>query len=96
MEISKEEFENIANLSALSSDKINENLRLDLGKIISRFESLKKIDTSNIHPTAHVTNLENALREDISDKELDNENIMLNSPDSNSGQIKVPRVFENE
>ena len=61
MEISKEEFENIANLSALSSDKINENLRLDLGKIISRFESLKKIDTSNIHPTAHVTNLENAL-----------------------------------
>ena len=96
MEISKEEFKNIADLSALSVDKINDNLRSDLGKIISRFESLKKIDTEKIDPTAHVTNLENSLREDISEKEIDTDDILSNASEINSGEIKIPRVFENE
>ena len=96
MEISKEEFKNIADLSALSVDKINDNLRSDLGKIISRFESLKKIDTEKIDPTAHVTNLENSLREDISEKGIDTDDILSNAPEINSGEIKIPRVFENE
>ncbi|MCH2674086.1 MAG: Asp-tRNA(Asn)/Glu-tRNA(Gln) amidotransferase subunit GatC [Dehalococcoidia bacterium] len=96
MEISKEEFKNIADLSALSVDKINDNLRSDLGKIISRFESLKKIDTEKIYPTAHVTNLENSLREDISEKGIDTDDILSNAPEINSGEIKIPRVFENE
>ena len=96
MEISKEEFKNIADLSALSVDKINDNLRSDLGKIISRFESLKKIDTEKIYPTAHVTNLENSLREDISEKGIDTDDILSNAPEINLGEIKIPRVFENE
>ena len=96
MEISKEEFKNIADLSALSVDKINDNLRSYLGKIISRFESLKKIDTEKIYPTAHVTNLENSLREDISEKGIDTDDILSNAPEINAGEIKIPRVFENE
>ena len=96
MEISKEEFENIANLSALSPGKVNQNLKSDLEKIISRFESLKQIDTNGIDPTAHVTNLENSLREDESAQELDNDSILHNAPETISGQIKIPRVFENE
>ena len=96
MEISKEEFENIANLSALSADKVNQNLKSDLEKIISRFESLKQIDTQTVEPTAHVTNLENSLRDDESINELDNEKILQNAPETTSGQIKIPRVFDNE
>ena len=96
MEISKEEFENIANLSALSPGKVNQNLKSDLEKIISRFESLKQIDTQTVEPTAHVTNLENSLRDDESINELDNEKILHNAPETNSGQIKIPRVFDNE
>ena len=96
MEISKEEFENIANLSALSPDKVNQSLRSDLEKIISRFESLNQIYTNGINPTAHVTNLENSLRDDESINELDNEKILQNAPETNSGQIKIPRVFDNE
>ena len=96
MEISKEEFKNIANLSALSADKINQNLKSDLEKIISRFQSLNQIDTQTVEPTAHVTNLENSLRDDESINELDNENILSNAPETTSGQIKIPRVFDNE
>ena len=96
MEISKEEFKNIANLSALSADKINQNLKSDLEKIISRFQSLNQIDTQTVEPTAHVTNLENSLRDDESINELDNENILYNAPETTSGQIKIPRVFDNE
>ena len=44
----------------------------------------------------HVTNLENSLREDESIEELDNESILHNAPETTSGQIKIPRVFENE
>ena len=47
-------------------------------------------------PTAHVTNLENSLREDVANKVLSHEEILSNAPQINSGQIKIPRVFENE
>ena len=93
MEISKEEFENIANLSALSPGKVNQNLKSDLEKIISRFESLKQIDTNGIDPTAHVTNLENSLREDESAQELDNDSILHNAPETTcsvASQISPP------
>ena len=96
MKISKEEFENLADLASLSFTSDNSNLSDDLEKILSRFESLSKIDTSNIPPTSHVTNLYNSLREDNNEKILSNEEILENSPDSSLGQIKIPRVFDNE
>tara|TARA_B110000438_G_scaffold277216_1_gene299657 strand:- start:5416 stop:5706 length:291 start_codon:yes stop_codon:yes gene_type:complete len=96
MKISKKEFENIASLAALSFDESSSSILKDLERIISRFESLKKINTDNVVPTAHVTNLENSLREDIANKVLSHEEILSNAPQINSGQIKIPRVFENE
>ena len=39
---------------------------------------------------------ENSLRDDESINELDNENILYNAPETTSGQIKIPRVFDNE
>ena len=80
-------------LSIIKPDAVSKNI---IGKIISRFESLKKIHTEKIHPTAHVTNLENSLREDISEKGIDTDDILSNAPEINSGEIKIPRVFENE
>ena len=96
MKISKKEFENLADLASLSFASDNSNLSEDLEKILSRFESLSKIDTSNIPPTYHVTNLSNSLREDRDEKILSNKEILENSPDSSSGQIKISRVFDNE
>ena len=43
-----------------------------------------------------MTNLSNSLREDIDEKILSNEEILETSPDSSLGQIKIPRVFDNE
>ena len=65
-------------------------------KSLKIFESLKKINTDNVVPTAHVTNLENSLREDVANKVLSHEEILSNAPQINSGQIKIPRVFDNE
>ena len=96
MKISKEEFENLADLASLSVTSDNTELSKDLEKILTRFESLSKIDTSNIPPTSHVTNLYNSLREDTDEKILSNEEILENSPDSSLGQIKIARVFDNE
>lgn len=96
MKISKEEFENIAKLSALSFDDSSFSILSDLERIISRFKSLEKINTDNIAPTAHVTNLENSLREDIDSKILSHEEVLSNAPEINLGQIKIPRVFDNE
>jgi len=96
MKISKKEFENLSKLASLSFESNNENIVSDLEKILSRFESLSKIDTANVEPTSHVTNLQNSMREDKSKTILSNEEILKNSPENTSGQIKIPRVFDNE
>ncbi len=96
MKISKKEFENLSKLASLSFDSNNENIVSDLEKILSRFESLSKIDTTNVEPTSHVTNLQNSMREDKTKTILSNEEILKNSPEKTSGQIKIPRVFDNE
>ncbi len=96
MKISKEEFENLSKLASLSFDSNKENIVKDLEKILTRFESLSKIDTSNVEPTSHVTNLLNSMRDDDNKTILSNEEILQNSPENTSGQIKIPRVFDNE
>lgn len=96
MKISKKEFENLSKLASLSFKSNNENIVSDLEKILSRFESLSKIDTFNVEPTSHVTNLQNSMREDKTKTILSNEEILKNSPENTSGQIKIPRVFDNE
>tara|TARA_Y100001970_G_C13731942_1_gene601895 strand:+ start:73 stop:363 length:291 start_codon:yes stop_codon:yes gene_type:complete len=96
MKISKKEFENLADLASLAFTSDNSDISKDLEKILTRFESLSKIDTSNVPPTSHVTNLSNSLREDNDEKVLSNEEILQNSPDSSLGQIKIARVFDNE
>ena len=64
MKISKKEFDDLSQLASLSFDSDNENIVSDLEKILSRFESLSKIDTFNVEPTSHVTSLQNSMRED--------------------------------
>ena len=97
MKISKEEFEKIANLSALKFDiENNDKLIDDLGRILSRFQSLQKIDTSNVPPTAHVTNLVNSLREDKDSQILNKKDVLSNAKEINMQQVKIPRVFDNE
>lgn len=97
MKISKEEFEKIANLSALKFDvDNNDKLIDDLGRILSRFQSLQKIDTTNIAPTAHVTNLVNSLREDKDSQILNEKDVLSNAKEINMQQVKIPRVFDNE
>ena len=97
MKISKEEFEKIANLSALKFDiDNNDKLIDDLGRILSRFQSLQKIDTSNVPPTAHVTNLVNSLREDKDSQILNKKDVLSNAKEINMQQVKIPRVFDNE
>tara|TARA_Y100000768_G_scaffold388499_1_gene384729 strand:- start:434 stop:724 length:291 start_codon:yes stop_codon:yes gene_type:complete len=96
MKISKKEFENLSKLASLSFDSDEEKILEELEKILSRFESLSQIDTSNVEPTSHVTNLLNSMRDDKSKEILSNQEILNNSPDKTSGQIKIPRVFENE
>ena len=97
MKISKEEFEKIANLSALKFDiENNDKLIDDLGRILSRFQSLQKIDTTNVSPTAHVTNLVNSLREDKDSQILNKKDVLSNAKEINMQQVKIPRVFDNE
>ena len=96
MKISKEEFENLSKLASLSFDSNKENIVNELEKILTRFEALSKIDTSNVEPTSHVTNLLNSMRDDSNKIILSNEEILQNSPENTLGQIKIPRVFDNE
>lgn len=93
--ISSDDVQYLAQLSNLQLDKAEtEALRTDLEAIISYFEQLSELDTSGVEPTYQVTDLENVWREDVVDTYgVSHEELLELAPDSDSEQIKVPKVL---
>jgi aspartyl-tRNA(Asn)/glutamyl-tRNA(Gln) amidotransferase subunit C len=83
--------------AALAKIKLDreEEVRLasELGKILSHFESIKEIDTSNVEPTYSVLDVVNRLREDEPKSPLTQEDAMANAGDKKDGYFKSPKAF---
>ena len=52
------------------------------------------MDTDGVEPTTHVLHLSNVMREDEVRESLPIEKVLLNAPDEEDDQIKVPAVLE--
>ena len=74
----------------------SEKLTEQLSKILSYFESLKKINTDSIQPTSHVIPLQNVFREDTLKKSLAQEEVLAIAPKRQGPFIKVLRVIETQ
>lgn len=93
--ISKEEVKHVAHLArlAVTEDEVDKFTQ-QLDAIITYFEELNELDTTDIEPTSHVLNMKNVLREDVQKLGLPVEEVLKNAPDQKDGQFRVPATFE--
>jgi aspartyl-tRNA(Asn)/glutamyl-tRNA(Gln) amidotransferase subunit C len=92
--ITKDEVRHIAGLARIGmSEKDIEKFAADLSVVLDWIEQLKEVDVTGVEPTAHITGMENRLREDA---QIDFENkkgIVNLFPESQDGYGKVKSVL---
>jgi aspartyl-tRNA(Asn)/glutamyl-tRNA(Gln) amidotransferase subunit C len=95
MSVTKEDVQYIAHLARLQvSDKEAEGLKEDMNKILDYMYDLSEVDTSDVEPLEHVTDLEYRLREDEAKEPVDHEDALKNAPDADTDYFRVPRVID--
>jgi aspartyl-tRNA(Asn)/glutamyl-tRNA(Gln) amidotransferase subunit C len=99
MAITKEIIEYIAMLARLQLDENEESSMVsDISRIISYFDKLKELDTSNIDAMEFLSTdedvFENALRDDVVGKSYDREELLHPEEEEGSEYFTVPRVVE--
>jgi len=78
---------------ALADDEIDA-LQIDIGNILGYIQQLSELDTTGVEPTYQVTGLQNVWRDDkIDDYGIDRDELLALAPESQNGQIKVPKVL---
>lgn len=97
MAISPEEVEKIAKLSHLKlSEQEKEMMKEKISSILSYVDRLAEADTNGIEATAHISGVENVLRDDeVRDCDPETRASIINSfPERDGDQLKVRPVFE--
>lgn len=93
--LTKEEVKHVAHLARLAiTEEEAEKFTEQLVKITDFAEQLNELDTTNVEPTSHVLPLKNVFREDVAQKGLDREKMLLNVKEHENGQVKVPPILE--
>jgi len=93
--VSIEDVKKLANLSKLSlSEDELKKYKQEIENILGYVEQLNSIDTDGVEETSQVTGISNSTREDkIKDYGTSKQQLLSNSPDQESGYIKVRRVL---
>ncbi len=93
--ISMEQVKHVAHLARLGiTEQEAEKMQKELDLMISFAELLNELDTDEVKPTFHVLDMQNVMREDISQKGLPIEEVLKNAPDSKDGHIRVPSIMD--
>jgi aspartyl-tRNA(Asn)/glutamyl-tRNA(Gln) amidotransferase subunit C len=93
--ISRQEVEYVAKLARLNlSEEEAEKYTEQLNAILEFAGKLNELDTSNIEPTSHVLDVYNVMRDDEVRPSVEREKALLNAPEEEDGQFKVPAVME--
>ncbi|MED4600315.1 Asp-tRNA(Asn)/Glu-tRNA(Gln) amidotransferase subunit GatC [Paenibacillus validus] len=95
MSITIKDVEHVAALARLElSEQDKERFAGQLSAILKYAEQLNQLDTDDVEPTSHAMPLVNVMREDTVRPSLPIDKVLLNAPDEEDGQIKVPAVLE--
>ncbi|MDQ8738919.1 Asp-tRNA(Asn)/Glu-tRNA(Gln) amidotransferase subunit GatC [Paenibacillus sp. LHD-38] len=95
MSITPKDVEHVARLARLElSDSEKDQFTEQLNAILKYAEKLNGLDTDNVDPTSHVLPITNVMRADENRPSLPIEKVLLNAPDDEDGQFKVPAVLE--
>jgi aspartyl-tRNA(Asn)/glutamyl-tRNA(Gln) amidotransferase subunit C len=95
MTLTLEQVKYIAELARLQLNEAEIELFSEqLSQILDYAARLQSLDTSGIPPTSSVLAMRDALRTDEPRQGLSLEELMQNAPQVESGQFRVPPVFE--
>lgn len=93
--LSHEEVLHIARLARLAlTDEDVEKFRVQLSDILEHFEALKRLDTTDIQPTAQSIPLENVMRDDVIVPSFSPDDILANAPHREEDSFRVRPVLE--
>lgn len=81
----------LSQLSLDAGDK--EKIRRDLDAIIGFIEIMNQVDTAGVEPLAHAVDLEQPLREDRADVNIDRGLFQSIAPQTADGFYLVPKVL---
>ena len=98
MKLTKGEIQHIADLARLELTEAElKKYGSQLSDILSYINQLKEVDTTDVEPTAQITGLENALRQDEKEDwdKAEIEEALKQVPELKNRQIKVKRVLDN-
>jgi len=96
MSIAKKQVEHIAKLARLGlSKQEKEKFQKDFESILGFIEKLNEVNTEKIEPTAHVTELENIMREDKgrTTSEVERNKLLESAPEIKQEYVKVKAVL---
>ena len=95
MSIDNSTVKKIAKLSKLKVDNISENIMRDeLNNILDWVNTLQEVDTKDVEPMLSVFNESMPMRDDEVKIYNDQNDILKNAPEKNTGFIVVPKVVE--
>lgn len=95
MSITLKDVEHVANLSRLElTDEEKTLFTEQMNSILKYVDKLNELNTDDVPPTSHVFELVNVMRDDVKKESLPIDKVLLNAPDDEDDQIKVPAVLE--
>ena len=93
--LSEKDVTHLAELARIAlTPAERKSLLKDLEKILAYFEELKAVDTEDVAPIAGGSHGTNAVREDEGGTALPAEAARAAFPETQSGFLKIPPVFE--
>ncbi len=93
--ITREAVEHVAELARLELTAAEkEQFIAQLNSILTYFEKLNGLDTTDVEPTAQVIPMSNVFRDDAVQPSLDRTKVLQNAPEESHFFFKVPRVIE--
>lgn len=95
MAVTQDDVLYIANLARLNlTEEETPRLVKDMNQILEYIDLLNEVDTQNVAPLEHVTELNTSFRKDIALDPLDHDLALKNAPDADSDYFRVPKVIE--
>lgn len=93
----KLDVKHIAKLADLPLSQSDEKkLESQLTETLNYIDILSQVDTNDVHPTAHVTGLENVKREDIAQPSLTQKQALSNTKKHHNGFFLVNAILDND
>jgi len=91
--ITKKDVDHVALLGRLAlTEQERDMYTRQLNDILEHFQTLERLDTDKVQPTAHVLPLKNVFREDWVGRHISREEALANCPDREESFFKVPKI----